>query len=88
MHIKHIAVMVAALGTAGLTVNAAELVAKNINHGRAGMQTVVRVEAEQPTIALSKQNQGVGRTANEEREVKQAHWYNPSRMPVNVTAHN
>jgi len=88
MHIKHFAVIAALLGTASYTVSAAELVAKNSIQGRAGIHTVVRVEAEKPTVALSKQNRGVGRATDEEREVKQPQWHNPSRLPVNVTAHN
>jgi len=87
MHIKHIAVIAALLGTASLTINAGELVAKNTIHGRAGMQTVVRVETEKPTIALSKQGQGVGKAETEQRPVK-AQWFNPSRQLLNVTAHN
>jgi len=88
MHIKQIAVVAAFLGTASLTLNAGELVAKNSIQGRSGIHTVVHVQSEKPTIALSKQGEGVGRTAAEEREVKQPQWHNPSRMPVNVTAHN
>lgn len=89
MYIKHIAVMAALLGTVGFTVSAGELVVKNSIQGRSGMHTVVRVEQEKPTIALSKQQRGVGQQdMNEDREVKQPRWHNPSRVPVNVTAHN
>lgn len=89
MYIKHIAVMAALLGTVGFTVSAGELVVKNSIQGRSGMHTVVRMEEQKPTIALSKQQQGVGqRDMNEEREAKQPQWHNPSRVPVSVTAHN
>jgi len=87
MHIKHIAVIAAVLGTASFTIHAGELVAKNTNNGRAGMQTVLRVETEKPTIALSKQGQGVGKSEAEQQPVK-AQWHNPSRQLIHVTAHN
>ena len=84
MHIKQLAVAAALLGLAAFTVNAAELKAVNSVQGRAGMQTMVRTEVARPTIALSKQGQGVGSSAEAKRPAAQ--WYNSSRPLMGTPA--
>jgi hypothetical protein len=86
MQIKQLAVAAALLGLAAFTVNAAELRAVNSVNGRAGMQTVLRPEVVRPTVALSKQGQGVGKS--EKNRAPKAQWHNPSRSYSSVTAHN
>jgi len=93
MQIKTIVIVVGLLGMASLTTTAAEMKVVNSIQGRAGIHTAVRAEPERPTIALSKQGKGVGteseRVSQEpEREAHKAVWHNPSRQPINVTAHN
>ena len=82
-----LAASAALLGLAAFTVHAAELKAVNVVQGRAGMQTVLRPEVARPTVALSKQGQGVSSKSDQSRAPK-AQWYNPSRSYSNVTAHN
>jgi hypothetical protein len=81
MQIKQLAVAAALLGLAAFTVNAAELKAVNSVNGRAGMQTVLRPEVVRPTVALSKQGQGVGNKSEASRAPK-VQWHNPSRQLV------
>ena len=95
MKIIPIATLLGLLGATSLSLNAAELKVVNSIQGRAGIHTMVRVETEKPTIALSRQDKGVGNARterndaerNEERSPK-AYWHNPSRPTINVTAHN
>jgi len=90
MKIIPIVTLFGLLGATSLSINAAELKVFNSIQGRAGIHTMVRVETEKPTIALSKKEKGVGkaRTAQDEEQPAKAHWYNPSRPMINVTAHN
>jgi hypothetical protein len=85
MHIKQLAVAAALLGLAAFTVHAADLMAVNSVNGRAGMQTVLRPEVVRPTIALSKQGQGVGNKSDASR-APQVQWHNPSRQLVGTPA--
>jgi len=79
MHLKQFAILLALLGTASLAVNAAELTAKNSIQGRSGIKMVVRSEPQKPTIALSKQGQGLGKSGDQERAAT-VQWHNPSRQ--------
>ena len=87
MQIKQLAVAAALLGLAAFTVNAAETKVVYSTQGRSGMRPVFLQEVQRPTIALSKQGQGVG-TKSEQNRAPKAQWYNPSRTYSSVTAHN
>lgn len=87
MHIKPLAVAAALLGLAAFTVNAAEIKVVNSTQGRSGMRPVFLQKVQRPTVALSKQGQGVGTKSDQNRTPK-AQWYNPSRSYGSVTAHN
>jgi hypothetical protein len=78
MKITRISLLAAVVGVAGLTASAGDLTTKTSIRGRSGVVTVVKVEPARTTIALSKQDQGVG-DARQESAPRKYQWRNASR---------
>ncbi len=81
MKITRISLLAAVIGVASLTASAGELTATTSIRGRSGVVTVVRAAPEKTTIALSKQDKGVGVENERTRPVKARtyEWHNASR---------
>jgi len=88
MYLSKITLAIAATALATCVASASEMKTERMVQGRSGIATVRIAEPSTPTIALSKQGQGIGTPKAEEPQQRAARYHNGGRQSVNPTLMN